>query len=38
MVDWIKTKKINVPADSAVVYRTASSDTPPSGGAVMDTP
>lgn len=38
MVEWIKTRKINVPADSAVVYRTASSDTPPSGAAVMDTP
>jgi hypothetical protein len=38
MVDWIKTRKISVPADSAVVYRAASSDTPPSGGSVMDTP
>ena len=38
MVDWIKTKKINVPADNAVVYRTAAGDAPPSGNAVMDTP
>ena len=38
MVDWIKTKKINVPADNAVVYRTAAGDAPPSGTAVMDTP
>ena len=38
MVDWIKTKKINVPADSAVVYRAAAGDTPPSGPAVMDSP
>ena len=38
MVDWIKTKKINVPADSAVVYHATAGDTPPSGPAVMDTP
>ncbi|MBI1212995.1 MAG: alpha/beta fold hydrolase [Alphaproteobacteria bacterium] len=38
IVDWIKTRHINVPADSAVVYSAASTDTPPSGDAVMDTP
>ena len=38
MVDWIKTEKINVPADSAVVYRATADNTPPSGPAVMDTP
>ena len=40
MVDWIKSRKINVPADNAVVYRprSADGDTPPTGGAMMDTP
>jgi pimeloyl-ACP methyl ester carboxylesterase len=38
MVDWIKTKKINVPADSAVVYTHTADNTPPSGSSVMDTP
>ncbi len=38
MVDWIKTKKINVPPDSAVVYVHTADNTPPSGSSVMDTP
>jgi pimeloyl-ACP methyl ester carboxylesterase len=37
LVEWIKTKKITVPADTAVSYQ-AAADTPPTGAAVMDTP
>lgn len=40
ITEWIKTKKINVPVDAAVSYQARSSmtDTPPTGGTVMDTP